>query len=31
MGKEVFRDFHGGNLFKLVNEISGLLNIVLFL
>lgn len=31
VGKEVFRDFHGGNLFQLVNEISGVLNIVLFL
>ena len=31
MGKEVFRDFHGRNLFQLVNEISGVLNIVLFL
>ncbi|MDY6180446.1 MAG: hypothetical protein SPI15_06295 [Candidatus Faecousia sp.] len=30
MGKEVFRDFHGGNLLQLVNEISGVLNIVLF-
>ena len=31
MGKEVFRDFRGRNLFQLVNEISGVLNIVLFL
>lgn len=31
MGEEVFRDLHGRNLFQLVNEISGVLNIVLFL
>ena len=31
VGEEVFRDFHGGNLLQLVNEISGVLNIVLFL
>ena len=31
MGKEVFRDFHRRNLLQLINEISGVLNIVLFL
>lgn len=31
MGKKVFRDFHGRNLFQLVSKISGVLNIVLFL
>ncbi|MGN0591864.1 MAG: hypothetical protein ACI4JQ_01305 [Ruminococcus sp.] len=31
MGKEVFRDFHGRNLFQMVNEITGVLNIILFL
>ncbi|MGM9604126.1 MAG: hypothetical protein ACI3XG_03600 [Faecousia sp.] len=30
VGKEIFCDFHGGNLFQLVNEISGKLDIVLF-
>ena len=31
VGKEILCDFHGRNLFQLVNEISGVLNIVLFL
>ncbi|MCI5485257.1 MAG: hypothetical protein MR426_09400 [Clostridiales bacterium] len=31
MGKEVFRDFHRRNLLQLINEISGVLNVVLFL
>ena len=31
VGKEIFCDFHGGNLLQLVNEISGVLDIILFL
>lgn len=31
MGKKIFCDFHRGNLFQLVNEISGVLNVVLLL
>ena len=31
MGKEILCNFDGGNLFQLVNEISGVLNVVLFL
>ena len=31
VGEEIFCDFDGGNLFQLVNEISGVLNVVLFL
>lgn len=30
MGKKIFCDFHRRNLFQLVNEISGVLNVVLF-
>lgn len=31
VGKKILCDFDGGNLFQLINEISGKLNVVLFL